>query len=66
MKILCHKISGWLDSWVGSKGLMEVTWSYWGQKEKLLALESGFHMLYSTWAVLLSSVYILGFLDMER
>lgn len=49
MKILWHKIGGWLDSWVGSKGLIEATWSYWGQKEMLLVLESGLHVLYSTW-----------------
>lgn len=35
-------------------------------KETLLTPESGSHMLYSAWVVLLSSDYILGFLDKER
>lgn len=65
MKILCHS-SGWLDSWVESNGLIEATWRYLRQREMLLALETGFHMPYSMWVVLLSSVYILGFLDKER
>lgn len=33
---------------------------------ELLTAESESHMLYSAWVVLLSSVYILGFLDKER
>lgn len=37
-----------------------------GATETLLTPESGSHTLYSAWVVLLSSDYILGFLDKER